>query len=138
MKSKKQRATRKIPTQIQELHNQVEQWRRTRPCRGPMPESLWALAADGARQHGVARVARWAGLDYYSLKERLEASTGQKTSRPEKQPAFVELWPGPSRAVMDCTVEFEHPRGARMRIHLQGATAPDLTSLAGSFWSTVS
>ena len=138
MESNKQRGTRNLPRQIQEVHDQIEQWRRTRPCRGPMPESLWALAAQAARQHSVAQVARWARLDYYALKERLEASGLQKTNGLEKQQAFVELAPPFSLGVVDCTVEFEHPRGARMRIHLKGATAPDLASLASSFWSTVS
>jgi hypothetical protein len=38
----------------------------------PMPEPLWTLAANVAKQHGLARVARFVRLDYYSLKERIE------------------------------------------------------------------
>ena len=37
-----------------------------------MPDPLWWLAARLARQYSVARISRFARLDCYSLKERLE------------------------------------------------------------------
>jgi len=34
----------------------------------------------------------------------------------------------------ECIIELENPRGAKMRIHLQGAVAPDMATLSRSFW----
>jgi hypothetical protein len=68
MESKKLPAPIVMPAEVKELSRQIEQWRRTRLYRKPMPEPLWTLAANAARQHGLARVARFVGLDYYSLK----------------------------------------------------------------------
>ena len=58
----------------------------------------------------------------------------QKTAAQETTTAFVELVP-PQRACWpECIVELEHPRGAKMRIHLKGAEGPDLAALSRSFW----
>ncbi len=48
--------------------------------------------------------------------------------------AFVELVPPQRACLPECIVELEHPRGAKMRIHLKGVGAPDLTALSRSFW----
>ena len=138
MESRNLPTTRNLPIQIARLLHRIEQWRHSRPHRGPMPEELWALAAKVARQHGIARVARYGRLDYYSLKERLDAQTGQEIHGSAREPAFVELAPLLSGSMTDCTIELEHPKGAQMRIHLKSNTAPDLTALAGWFWSAAS
>jgi hypothetical protein len=64
MESKELPAPVVIPSELKELSRQIEQWRRTRPYRMSMPETLWTLAANVARQHGLARVARFTRLDY--------------------------------------------------------------------------
>jgi hypothetical protein len=134
MESKKLLAPLIVPAEVQELCRRIEQWRQTRRHREPMPELLWGLAARLARQYSVARIARFARLDYYSLKERL-ASLDRGGVRPEKRPAFVEVTLPSSASVSECIVELEHPRGQRMRIHVRGGPAPDLAALSRSFWS---
>jgi hypothetical protein len=119
-----------IPADIQELSCQIEQWRRIRRHRMPMPEPLWTVAANLARQHGVARVARFLRLDYYSLKERLRPPEGQQIDVPGS-PTFIEL-PNRAAPAPEYSIEFEHPRGSRMRIHVKGAL-PDLTELTRAF-----
>ncbi len=63
MESKNLRVPTEIPAEIQELSRQIEQWRSIRPRSRAMPDPLWTLAANLARQYGVARVARFLRLD---------------------------------------------------------------------------
>ena len=138
MESKKLIAPPVIPAAFRAVHRQIEQWRKTRRHGEPMPESLWTMAADLAGKHGVARVARLLRLDYYSLKDRHEGLARQRNVRSETKPAFVELALPSPIAVPECTLELENPQGSRMRIHLKGASVPDLVLLSRSFWSTAS
>jgi hypothetical protein len=124
--------TTAIPTELQEISSRIEQWRSNRVQRGPMPEALWSLAADLARQHGVGRVSRFLRLDYYSLKARVEAGNQGSIPVSEARPTFIEV---PLIAGAECTIELEHPRGPRMRIHLKGASMLDVTSLSRTLWS---
>lgn len=137
MESKKLPAPLIVPADVQEFCRQIELWRQNRKHREPMPELLWGLAARLARQYSVARIARFARLDYYSLKERFDA-LGRGGVQPEKKPAFVEVALPSSASVSECVVELEHPRGSRMRIHLRGCPAPDLAALSRSFWGAES
>ena len=131
MESKKLPAPAVIPAELQELSRQIEQWRNTRPHRMPMPDPLWTLAATLGRKYGVARVARFLRLDYYCLKERVQPP---EVTVPESGPTFIEL-PNPTAVpVSECSIELEHPRGSRMRIHVKGAALPDLAALTRTFW----
>ena len=134
MGSRKPTAVADVPAEFRDLHRQIEQWRRVRRHREPMPAPLWSQAASLAGQHGIAPVARCLRLDYYSLKERHDALVRTETARAEAQPAFVELALPSAVPVPECVVELEHPRGARMRIHLKGGGVPDLAVLTRSFW----
>jgi hypothetical protein len=126
-----------IPTEIQELSRQIEQWRSTRPHRMPMSEPLWTLAASLAARYGVARVSRFLRLDYYSLKERVQPEERHPTKVSESRstgPTFIELPSLTAPAVSECSIELEHPRGQRMRVQVKGATLPDLAALTRTFW----
>jgi hypothetical protein len=124
-----------IPSDVADLCRQIERWRQTRRHREPMPARLWTMAASLAREHTVARIARLARVDYYTLRDRLDALVVESTVKQEKRPSFVEL-PVPLCAPSaECIVELEHPRGGRMRIHVKGSPAPDLAALSRSFWS---
>jgi hypothetical protein len=134
MESKKLPAPVVIPTELKELSCQIDQWRRTRPHLAAMPEPLWTLAANLGRQHGLARVARFLRLDYYSLKERIERLEQSSSAMSVTKPTFIELPPLPVNPVSECTIELEHPRGRRMRIHIKGAPMPDVTALSRTLW----
>jgi hypothetical protein len=97
------------------------------------------------------------GLDYYSLKKRVEAGNSGVTSVPSAfvegsassdsassdsasaRPTFIELSSSlqvPSQEVSaECVVEFADGTGASLRIHLSGCQTPDLVALGRSFWS---
>jgi hypothetical protein len=128
------RQTLLLPPQIESVRQRLERWRRNRKQRSPIPEELWASAAVLARNYGLAKTARALRLDYYSLKERIEAGDRQGSREMSARPAFVELVPQPATAVSECTMELEDSSGARMRIHLKGAAVPNLTDLSNSFW----
>ncbi len=134
MESKNLPVPTHIPTELKELSCQIEQWRRTRTHRMPMPEQLWVLAANLARQHGLARVARLTRLDYYSLKDRIENLEEGNSVTSAAKPTFIELPLLPVNPVSECTIELEHPRGRRMRIHIKGAPMPDITTLSRTLW----
>jgi hypothetical protein len=46
---------------------------------------------------------------------------------------FIELAAVTSAAIPECSIEVDHPRGARMRIHVKGTVLPDLASITRAF-----
>ena len=143
------RKTRAIPARLEAGRRRFEQWRRTRKGHSRIPEPLWTSAAKLAGAYGLCRTARTLRLDYNALKKRINSAdrhawpgqktarqktTQQKTAGQEAAMAFVELAPPERACLPECIVELEHPRGAKMRIHLKGAEAPDLAALSRSFW----
>lgn len=128
------RTTPALAPTLEEVHREFENWRRTRRPRSPIPDPLWALAVERARESGVHATARRLRLNYYSLKERVE-SAGRPAAT--GTPVFVELAPMALRPAgpAECLIELADPRGATMRISLKGLAAPDLTALSRTFWS---
>jgi hypothetical protein len=120
-------STAVIPAPIAELQHQLDEFRSTQPRPRKLPESLWQVAVELAREHGVYAVAHPLRLDYMGLKKRLDGvpRLRQKASKP----AFVELI-GPQAATLkECLIEFESLRGGKVRIQWKAAAAPDWTSL---------
>lgn len=119
-----------FPAAFSRLQRKLAQWRQQRRPRTRIPEELWRAAAQLARTHGINRTARALRLDYYSLKQRATALAGSGTRVPE----FVELLPGGMGAPRpECLIEVEDPRGAKLRIHLQGGDLPDVAALTRGF-----
>jgi len=132
MESKTLPVPAETPCEIQELSRQIEQWRSTRRRRRRMPEPLWTLAANLARRYGVAKIASCLHLDYYALKKRVQPA--EEISPPESGPIFVELPHISAAPVSECSIELEHPRGSRMRIHVKGTALPDISELTRTFY----
>ena len=124
-----------VPPDLQELSGRFEDWRRTRRGRLPIPEPLWAAAAELARSHGVCQTAQVLRLEYKKLKQLTDGEGGSKPVRRRRAPApatFVELAPPPAA---ECVIELEGPRG-KLRIQWKGATAPDLAGLSRVLWES--
>ena len=144
------KTTHPHPARLEGTRRRFERWRATREGRACIPERLWASAVKAASQYGVCQASRVLRLDYYSLKKRVEAAglTGESAAGGAGRVAgrasaagFIELaTPAsaglPSTNVPECILELESPRGAKMRIHLKGTSAPDLAALSRSFWSS--
>ena len=129
------RPTPAVPTDLQELSGRFEDWRRTRREKLPIPESLWAAAAELARSHGVCQTAQVLRLEHKKLKQLTDGQAGSKPVRRRRAPApatFMELAPPPTAAA-ECVIELEGPRG-KLRIQWKGATAPDLAGLSRVLW----
>ena len=130
------RTTPAPTTTLSRVCREFEHWRRTRPRRSPIPAALWALAVEHARAVGVHATARRLRLDYYSLKQRVEAAGGAGAPVASTPPAFVEVVPigiGPA-GVSECVIDLADARGTTMRIALKSAALPDLAALSQSLW----
>ena len=61
---------------MRRICRRFERWRRAHTARLPIPEALWAAAAEAAREHGVFRAAKALRLEYGKLKRMAEACPG--------------------------------------------------------------
>jgi hypothetical protein len=144
-----------LPAGLEGVRRRLERWRQSHTPPSRIPETLWAAAAAVAGRYGVHRTCRVLRLDYYSLKERVEARCratrdcgGEKAGDEgvTSVPAFLELpaAAGQQRlaAVPEsgcrCMVELEDAAGAKMRIQWRSAEPPDLAALSRSFWNPAS
>jgi hypothetical protein len=146
--------THDLPARLESTRRRFERWRQARDGRSHIPEALWASAVKAVGKYGLNPTARALRLDYYSLKKHVEAaascdgsdrrevaqSAAGKSAASEicrggiRRGTFIELAPVASACSPECILEFEHPDGAKMRVHLTGMQAPDLAALSRSFW----
>ena len=123
-----------IPVGMRRVCRRFERWRKGHKARLPIPEALWAAAAEAARQHGVFRAAKALHLEYGKLKRMVE--TGPALAQTPMAPTtFMELMPSQAVGLAECLIELEGPRG-KMRIQWKGATAPDLAGLSRVLWES--
>jgi len=121
-----------IPIGMRRVCRRFERWRKGHQARLPIPEALWAAAAEAAREHGVFRAAKALHLEYGKLKRMAEAAPA--SARPTMAPAtFLELMPPQAVGFAECLIELEGPRG-KIRIQWKGATPPDLAGLSRVLW----
>jgi len=126
----------RIPVQLEKLRKRFDQWRRTHVVRSRLPDELWATAVKMADIYGLHRTARVLGLDYNSLKKRVEQQSDVAAKAKLSDVRFVELpGVGMSAGCCECSVEWEDAAGSKMRVHLKGTTMPDLAGLSRSFWN---
>jgi hypothetical protein len=123
-----------LPARLEGARRRFEAWRESCNGRARIPELLWTSAVKLAGAYGIHRTARTLRLDYLNLKKRVEVSAKQAPTE-GSTPSFVELISPGTASLPECTVEFEDPRGRKLRIHLKGAGAPDLTALTRAFWN---
>ena len=127
------KARPEVPTGMQRIYRRFERWRKSHRGRLPIPEGLWASAAELAREHGVFRTAKVLRLEYGKLKRMAEAV---RRSAPAAATTFLELVPPQTAGLSECVIELEGPRG-KMRIQWKGTTAPDLAGLSRALWEAV-
>jgi hypothetical protein len=126
-----------ISSDLKHAAARFDQWRCSLSSRGRIPDSLWKLAIDLAREHGLSRTATALKLGYYDLKKRVaERSTvNEPGPRGTAADGFVELDPAALAVPCQCKIELEKPCGSRLRIEVQGSM-PDLEALGRSFWES--
>ena len=121
-----------IPEEMEQVRQELENWRDSHGRRSRLPEELWASAVKLARQYGLWRTAQILRLDYQRLKVRL--GLGESPRRRKAAPAFVEM-AASAVGFSECTVELENRRGATMRIHLKGVDAAGVAAISQALWS---
>jgi hypothetical protein len=79
------------------------------------------------------------GLNYHSLQRHLIKTTPSEGTPTQAAPDFIELLPGAmTPGVVECTIEWAESDDTMVRMHLQGASLPELVSLARVFRSNQS
>jgi hypothetical protein len=121
-----------LPKDLAQARRRFQAWRERRQGGRRIPQPLWALAIRLVSQHGISRTVTALGLDYYSLKKRVE---GAAQEPPSPSPAFVEL-PAPVVVGKQALFELDNGAGATMRVQLLGYDAADVEALARRFWDT--
>jgi len=109
---------------METARTRFEQWRSSRSRKSPIPDELWKLAMDAARQQGVNRAAQQLRLDAGKLKRFLVAADSRS-----RKAQFVELIAPVVAASPECMIEFESAAGSKMRVHWKTAAAPDWANL---------
>jgi hypothetical protein len=117
---------------LSDVESQFARWRRSRRRGTRIPTALWDAAVGAARDCGVSKVAGALRLDYYKLKQRLEAPPGLETGGGGG--AFLEI-PLPASPAAECVFELEDAQGVRLRVAVKGASPAELEPLARAFWS---
>ena len=120
-----------IPHGMRRVYRRFERWHSAHTgARLPIPEPLWASAAEVAREHGVFHTAKVLRLEYGKLKRMVPSARPMAKTA---VPAFVELVAPQVSGLSECLIELERPHG-KMRIQWKGTTAPDLAELSRALW----
>ena len=127
--------TRPLPSRIEAVRRRFEHWRRTRVRRSCIPDPLWAAAVKLCATYGIHRTAQTLRLNADSLKKRVALADGKTSTGRDESATFVELAPSDLSCASECLIELEHPRGAKMRIHIPGSPSPEVvTALSEVFF----
>lgn len=137
-----------LPIEVDQLHQQVQEWRQTRKGSEPTPCMIWDAAVSLAMEFGVCRIGRAVWLDYTWLRKKV--AQARRNTSPEA-PAFMEL---PSALLLPETVckqvaprvpvpawpmaagpviEISTPEGAQMRICLEAGQGADAVGIVAAF-----
>jgi hypothetical protein len=134
-----------ISPDMRKVFRRLQRWRSSHTGRLPIPEPLWAAAAELAREHGIFPTAKALHLEYGKLKQRAEAVGAAKPRGVKAPPAavrrapsispprFVELMAPRLGTLPRAVVELEGPRG-RMKIELKGVATAELVALSRALW----
>jgi hypothetical protein len=121
---------------VEAVRRRIEQWRRVRERRSPMPAPLWAAAVTLAAEHGVYPIARALRLNYPTLQARVAQRAA--ACRDVVGPAGFVALEGPPllRAATPAgsVVELADTDGATLVIRVADREALDVLRLADAFW----
>lgn len=127
--------SKKQTVSLEEVKGRFEEWRSNRKGKAPIPDELWAAAAEVAQREGVSRTSTELHVEWNHLKRRMAAPSG--TSSKPTPPRFVELVAPRGKALPECVIELEC-RHAKLRIQLTDASASYLATLSRELWESAS
>lgn len=120
---------------LEEAKARFEAWRQKRKGKESIPDELWAIAVEVAREEGVSRTSTELRVEWNHLKRRMAAAAG--ASPKLAPPGFVELVRTRAQPLPECTIELEGRR-RKLRIQLKNASASYLGALSRELWESVS
>jgi hypothetical protein len=122
---------------LKELRERISRWRLTFPKRRPMPAPLWDEAVALARELGVHPVKAALGLNYESLKTRLDEATSHGHGAQSGAGVdFVELSGAQLLGLPVAAgpvVELSDASGGRLTMRLAAGSALDVAQLVAAF-----
>src|ERR1035441_5460031 len=122
-----------VPVGMQRIYRRFERWRKSHRGRLPIPEALWAAAAELAREHGVFRTAKTLGLEHSKLKGMVKVkSTKPAVRRAPTPPGGGLLGVGGTAALCARSDGVRHRVGRAAR---QGAHPVERVHGTGSRWA---
>ena len=127
--------SKKPTVALEEVKTRFDEWRRNRKGKAPIPDELWAAAAEVARREGVSRTSTELRVEWNHLKRRMSAAS-RSSSKPAP-PRFVELVASRGESLTECVIELEG-RHAKLRIQLKDASASYLAALSRELWESAS
>ncbi len=133
MKSRRPPLNPAVAAHLDVVRHEFKRWRQSRTNRSRIPENLWGVAAEVARECGVFRTSEELHLNYNALRDRIN-SKGSPLGRGDSAAAgFVEIVPSPAVRFSECTVEIERGKGTKIRIHLKSPETLDLGAIGSAF-----
>ena len=122
---------------IEQVREQVDQWRKSRTTKTRTPEEIWAALVGLAAAHGVYGVARRLGVNYQGLKKRVAAGLNKSGLVQAPRAKFVEMGPVLSigSASSSTVVEVVGAAGNRLTVRLGNTAGLDVPALMREFWS---
>ena len=122
---------------VEQVRRRIEQWRKTRSKRGPMPEPLWEAAVELAREQGVYATSQCLRVNYDSLRTRLQRRAPTRSAGGKGSTTFVELAPpfplGGSLAA-GTVLELTGTKGRKLTLRLPGVDGLDVAGLVRALW----
>ncbi len=125
-----------LPGGLKKVRGELEEWRGQRRRGQRIPEELWAAAVRAVGRHGLNRVSRALGLDYYHLKKRWGLGKEEGLHADGSEPVFVEVASAAAEMAdpnAACVVELEKGNGVRMRICVRDAATVDWSRMKEAF-----
>jgi len=118
---------------LEKVQKQFETWRNTRKIRGPIPEELWEAAIKLSEDYSIGKISSALRLGHRELKKRVgRAPNSKDTLRGDLATHFVEVNVTDPLYRVECRVEMEDHKGARMKMYMKGRV--DAEELARIFW----
>lgn len=118
------------PEEVKSLRKRLDEWRAQKRQGDRIPEKLWKEATALAGRHGLNRVSRALGLDYYHLKKR----TGMKGKKSQThEEVFAELQAAVSETRGACVVELQKGNGAKLKVNVSNGATVDWCRLKEAF-----
>jgi hypothetical protein len=129
------------PSPFAAVSRRIESWRASRRSGGPkrMPKDLWQIAVGLAAEHGVYAAARGLGVNYGSLRRRVEATGRGARSGARRAAAFVDVGTASeivglasalgTTGVSGTMIELANARGERLTIRLEPGQRIDVPGL---------